>query len=124
MVLFMRLFIFALIIFLIYSAIRYFLNPKHKLKLAHAQGKFYFLDDISNARKNFLLTYRGILFEGEKYLSTPNHSFEVVSISIWLKDPSVLHEVDQEELLKIESAINQHYPNAKIEWKNHLNKVK
>ncbi|CAH0346270.1 sigma-w pathway protein ysdB [Bacillus sp. CECT 9360] len=123
MILLMRLFIFAFIIFLVYFAIRYFINPKRKLKLAQAQGKFYFLDEISNARKNFLLTYRGVFFEGEKYLGTPNHSSEVVSIFIWLKDSSALHELDEEDRLKIESAINQHYPSAKIEWKNHLNKV-
>ena len=77
---FIRFLLFALIIFLIYSAIKYLLNPKRKLELAHEQKQFYFLDYKNDVRKNFHLTYKGVLFEGEKYLGTTENAFEVVSV--------------------------------------------
>lgn len=36
-----RFLLFALIIFLIYSLIKYLLNPKRKLELAHEQKRFF-----------------------------------------------------------------------------------
>ena len=65
MALFFRIFIIVSIILIIYSGIRYLLHPKRKLELAHEQKRFYFLDDPNNVRKNFLLTYKGVLFEGK-----------------------------------------------------------
>ena len=43
MALFLRLILFLIIIFLLYTAIKYMLSPRRKLELAHEQGKFYFL---------------------------------------------------------------------------------
>ena len=63
--------------------IKFILNPKRKLELAHEQKRYYYLDDPNNVRKNFLLTYKGVLFEGEKYLGTTEDSFDVISIFIW-----------------------------------------
>src|SRR5690554_1286891 len=82
----LRFLIFALIIFLIYSLIKYVINPKRKLELAHEQKKFYVFDHKNDVRKNFLLTYKGVLFEGEKYLGTTDDAFEVVNIFIWPHD--------------------------------------
>src|SRR5690606_41891769 len=84
-----RIAIFAAIIFLIYSAIRYLLHPKRKLELAHEQKKFYFLDEPNNVRKNFLLTYKGVLFEGEKYLGTTEDAFDVVSVFVFPRNVKI-----------------------------------
>ena len=113
-----RFFLFALILFLIYRVIKFILNPKRKLELAYEQKKYFFLDDQNNVRKNFLLTYKGVLFEGEKYLGTTDTSFDVVSIFIW---PHQIHDLKGfvlEDFLFIEGKISEYYPTAKLEWKS------
>lgn len=114
----LRFVLFATIIFLIYSVIKYILSPKRKLELAHEQKKYYFLDYEENVRKNFLLTYKGVLFEGEKYLGTTKHAFEVVSIFIWPRNTASLKGLVRDDFLFIERKIHEHYPNAKIDWKS------
>ncbi|USK69449.1 sigma-w pathway protein ysdB [Peribacillus asahii] len=118
MALLFRLILLAFIVFLLYTAIKYMLNPRRKLELAHEQGKFYFLDDPKNIRKNFLLTYNGVLFEGEKYLGTTERSFEVVSIFIWPKNTADLKGLKRDDFLKIEAAIKKQYPASAIDWKS------
>lgn len=113
-----RLIIFALIIFLIYSLIKYVINPKRKLELAHEQKKFYIYDHKNDVRKNFLLTYKGVLFEGEKYLGTTENAFEVINIFIWPHDVAKLYGLVREDFLFIEKHIKENYPNAEIDWKS------
>lgn len=113
-----RLLLFALILFIIYSVIKYLLNPKRKLELAHEQKNFYYLDDPNNVRKNLLLTYKGVLFEGEKYLGTTDHAFEIVSVFLWPRSSSALKGLTREDFLFIERKIHEKYPNAKIDWKS------
>ncbi|MBU8879655.1 sigma-w pathway protein ysdB [Bacillus sp. FJAT-29790] len=114
----LRLLLFALIFFLIYSVVKYLLNPKRKLELAHEQKRYYFLDDQDNVRKNFLITYKGVLFEGEKYLGTTENAFEVISIFIWPRSTAALKGMVREDLQFIERKINENYPNARIDWKS------
>ena len=118
MALILRLILIIIIFFLLYTAIKYMLSPRRKLELAHEQGKFYFLDDQKNIRKNFLLTYQGVLFEGEKYLGTTNRAFEVVSIFIWPKKTDDLNGLERKDFLAIEEAVNKLYPAAQIDWKS------
>lgn len=113
-----RLLILALMIFLIVKTIKYIANPKRKLELAHEQKQFYFWDIQENVRKNFSLTYKGVLFEGEKYLGTTDNAFEVVSVFIWAKDPDKLQGLEREDFLNIQAEVKKHYPNARIDWKN------
>lgn len=113
-----RLLLFALIIFLIVKAIRYILNPKRKLELAHEHKQFYFWDKRDDVRKNFLITYKGVLFEGEKYLGTTDKAFEIVSIFIWAKDTNKLQGLKRDDFLTIEAELQKHYPNVVINWKN------
>lgn len=113
-----RFLLFALIIFLIYSVIKYLLNPKRKLELAHEQKRYFFLDDQNNVRKNFMITYKGVLFEGEKYLGTTQNAFEVISIFVWPHDIASLKGMVREDLQFIERKIQESYPNAKIDWKS------
>jgi len=113
-----RLLLLAAIIFIFYRLIKYLVNPKRKLELAQEQKNFYLLDDIENVRKNFLLTYKGVLFEGEKYLGTTEYAFEVVSILIWPKNNASLKGLAYEDFLFIEDQINEVYPGATISWKS------
>jgi hypothetical protein len=108
----------ALIIFIIYSIFKYLLNPKRKLELAHEQKNFYLLDQKNNVRKNFLLTYKGVLFEGEKYLGTTEKSFEVISIFIWPKNPEKLEGLKKQDFSFIQKEVRKQYPDAIIDWKS------
>ncbi|MED4453264.1 sigma-w pathway protein ysdB [Metabacillus fastidiosus] len=117
-VVFIRIVLIALFFFLIYSLFKYLFNPKRKLELAHEQKEFYLLDDKENVRKNFTLTYRGVLFEGEKYLGTTSQSFEVVSIFIWPKMENKLNGFSIFDFNYIQDRLKLEYPYAKIEWKS------
>ncbi|WP_345243540.1 sigma-w pathway protein ysdB [Pontibacillus salipaludis] len=110
-------------VLLIYTAYKYVMNPKRKLELAQDKKQFYFLDDPENVKKNFLLTYKGVLFEGEKYLGTTENSFDVVSISVWTSQPNSLKGFERNDLYFVEREILIHYPHARVEWKNPVNKL-
>ncbi|HAQ08049.1 MAG TPA: sigma-w pathway protein ysdB [Bacillus bacterium] len=118
MILLLRFIILLLFIFLLYSSVKYLFHPKRKLELAHEQKRYYFWDENENVRKNFLLTYKGVLFEGEKYLGTTQTAFEVVSIFIWPKKTSALKGLVLEDFEFIERKIRESYPVAKIDWKS------
>lgn len=117
-VLILRLMILIAIIVLIYAGFRYLLNPKRKLELSQEQKQFYLLDEEGNVHKNFLLTYKGALFEGEKYLGTTDQSFDIITISISVKDSSKLRGFTKEDFLYLEKEIIKSYPHASINWKD------
>jgi hypothetical protein len=113
-----RLVIFFLILYLLYRSVKYIMDPKRKLELAQEQKRFYFLDDQENVRKNFHVTYKGVRFEGEKYLGATEKSFEVVSIFVWSKNISSLKGLTQEDFQYLQNEIKERYPNAKLDWKS------
>lgn len=98
-------------------------NPKRKLDDAYERGQYYFYDDVKNVRKNFFISYKGALFEGEKYLGTTEDSFEVVSIFVWVKDEATLQGFTKEDFLFLEKEIRMNYPDAQINWKNPIEKL-
>ncbi|MFS0636359.1 sigma-w pathway protein ysdB [Mesobacillus foraminis] len=114
----LRLILFASIIFLLYRTVRYLIHPKRKLELAQEQKRFFLLDDQENVRKNFLVTYKGVMFEGEKYLGTTEYAFEVVSIFMWPKNSAALKGLSYEDFLVIENEVHELYPGAAISWKS------
>jgi hypothetical protein len=118
-----RLLILALIIYLFYRSIKYIIDPKRKLELAQEQKRFYFLDDQENVRKNFYVTYKGVLFEGEKYLGTTEDSFEVVSIFVWVNNVSSLKGLGYEDFQYVQNEIKERYPKAKIDWKSPIHEL-
>ncbi|KAA0549563.1 sigma-w pathway protein ysdB [Bacillus sp. BGMRC 2118] len=123
MVLLLRLLILIGIVVLLYVGFKYVINPKRKLELAQEHHQYHFLDDSRNVHKNFLLTYKGALFEGEKYLGTTSHSFEVVTISLSVKNSSKLQGFTKEDFIHIEQKINAAYPHAKINWKSPMKEL-
>ncbi|PLR98095.1 sigma-w pathway protein ysdB [Bacillus sp. T33-2] len=118
MLLLVRFLLFALILFILYRMVKYVIDPKRKLELAHEQKRYFFLDDENNIRKNFLVTYKGVLFEGEKYLGTTDNAFEVVSIFVWPRNTASLKGLVREDFLFIERKILDHYQNAVVDWKS------
>ncbi|MCM3619395.1 sigma-w pathway protein ysdB [Sutcliffiella horikoshii] len=113
-----RLALLALVAFIIYSIFKYLLNPKRKLEIAHEQNNFFMLDQKSNVRKNFLLTYKGVMFEGEKYLGTTDRAFEVISIFIWPKNTEKLQGLKKQDFEFIQKEVRKQYPDALIDWKS------
>lgn len=118
-----RVIIIAFIIYLFYRGIRYLTDPKRKLDEAHELEKYYFYDDVKNVRKNFFITYKGAMFEGEKYLGTTDNAFEIVSIFVWVKDEAKLQGFTKEDFQFLASEIASNYPNAKINWKNPIEQL-
>lgn len=119
----LRFVVLAFIIYLFYRGISFLMDPKRKLDEAVEKNAYYFYDDIKNVRKNFFITYKGALFEGEKYLGTTKDSFEVVSIFVWVKDTMTLQGMTKEDFLFLENEIHMNYPEAKISWKNPIEKL-
>lgn len=113
-----RVLFFVGIVALAYYWLRYLLHPKRKLELAHEKGKPYLLDEVKNVRKNFLVTYNGVLFEGEKYLGTTEQAFVVKQIFIWTQSPSKLKGFEKEDFYEIEDMVRNQYPEAAIDWKS------
>ncbi len=118
-----RLLIIALIIYLFYKILRYLFDPKRKLDEAYEKDQYYYYDDIKNVRKNFFITYKGAMFEGEKYLGTTEQAFEVVSIFIWIKDPSKLQGFTKEDFYFLQKEILMNYPDATINWKSPIEQL-
>lgn len=118
-----RFLIIALIIYIFYKVVRFLTDPKRKLDEAYEKGQYYFFDDVKNVRKNFFISYKGALFEGEKYLGTTEDSFEVVSIFVWVHDTMKLQGLTKEDFLYLEKEILLNYPKAKISWKNPIEQL-
>ncbi|UJF28149.1 sigma-w pathway protein ysdB [Planococcus sp. 107-1] len=123
MAFFIRLIVIALIIYLFYRLIRYVVDPKRKLDAAIEANTYYFYDDVKNVRKNFFITLRGAVFEGEKYLGTTEDAFEVVSIFVWAENPDMLQGFTKEDFYFLEKEIQMNYPAAKINWKNPIEQL-
>ncbi len=118
-----RFVIIAIIIYLFYRGIRYLTDPKRKLDDAYEQERYYFYDDVKNVQKNFFITYKGAMFEGEKYLGTTDHSFDVVSIFVWVKNESKLQGFTKDDFRFLQSEILSNYPEATISWKNPIEQL-
>lgn len=116
MAIFIRIFLFFLIIFLAYMAIKYLFHPKRKLELAHQNKELYLLDDYKQVRKNLLVTQKGVLFEGEKYLGTADEAFRVVHIKLWVHNKNDLHGLKITDFEQIETLLFKRYPYATVEW--------
>lgn len=66
----LRIILLALFAYCIYAVVKYVANPKRRLKLAQSKEHFYIIDEQNNTRKNFQLTYKGVLLR-EKSIFLP-----------------------------------------------------
>lgn len=118
MAFFMRCILLALIIFLIYLFLKTTLRPSRKFRHAVKQKRFYMIDTKNNVRKNFLLTFKGVVFEGEKHLGTNKNSDAVDTIYIRICNPDKLEGMIRNDFFFIEQKILKVYPEAQIHWDN------
>ncbi|KGR76818.1 hypothetical protein [Ureibacillus sinduriensis] len=118
-----RLLIIVLVVYIFYKGVRYLTDPKRKLDEAFEKGEYYFYDDVKNVRKNFFISYKGAIFEGEKYLGTTENAFEVVSIFVWVHDTMKLQGLTKDDFYYLENEIKMSYPLANINWKNPIEQL-
>ncbi|ELK47256.1 sigma-w pathway protein ysdB [Halobacillus sp. ACCC02827] len=118
-----RLLLLVAIAFILYTAYKFLINPRRKLDTAKDKKQFYFHDNKENSKENFLLTWKGLVFEGEKYLGATEDAFEVVNISVSAHHPERLQGLDREDIYFMEKEILIRYPYATIEWKYPMNRL-
>ena len=121
--LFLRFVILALLIFAFYKLLQYIFDPKRKLDEAYEKGNYYVYDDVKDVRKNFFITYKGALFEGEKYLGTTENSFDVISIFVSVHNLAELQGLTKEDFEFLQNEILVSYPSAKISWIEPIEKL-
>lgn len=116
MTLLFRIVIIFVIIYVCYKFVHYLVDPKRKLDEAFKNEQFYFLDDAKNVRKNFFITYKGVLFEGEKYLGTAEDAFDTLSIFVSVHNLDKLHVLTKDDVFFLQQQIEASYPEANISW--------
>lgn len=104
------------ILVLAFLILKYIFNSKRKLELAHQKKELFLLDDFNNVRKNLLVTQKGVLFEGEKYMGTADEAFRVVHIKLWPHKAPDLHGLTTKDFIEVEKQLFDIYPYAAIEW--------
>ncbi|MCM2531450.1 sigma-w pathway protein ysdB [Neobacillus pocheonensis] len=117
MVWLLRFVLLFLIIFFLSFVFKLLFTSKRKLDAARRQKRFLLLDH-KDVRRNFILTYKGDVFAGEKYLGNSDNILDVVSICIWSQSTSTLNGLVKEDLYFIERKIHEQYPIAEITWKS------
>ncbi|MFC7061574.1 sigma-w pathway protein ysdB [Halobacillus seohaensis] len=122
-ILLLRTLLLVAVAFLIYTAYKFYINPQRKLDIAHDKKEFYFYDDPENTKQNFFITYKGLMFEGEKYLGATEDAFEVLTINISTQQPENLKGFERNDLYFIEEQVLMSYPYAKIEWKYPISRL-
>ena len=122
-VIILRLALLALLVYVVYRAVQFLGSPDRRLKSAQAKKHFYFLDEQKNARKNLKLTFKGVLFEGEKHIPSKDHPLFIHTIFVWTEAPEEkLSSFTEEDFAKLEENIKAHYPDCKIDWDSNIQK--
>ncbi|MEC1262843.1 sigma-w pathway protein ysdB [Bacillus swezeyi] len=125
LVIILRLALLALLIYVVYKAVLFLGSPKRRLKSAQAKEHFYFLDEQKNTRKNFKLTFKGVLFEGEKHIPAKDHPLFIHTIFVWTdSSEEKLGTFTEADFNELEERIKQRYPDCKIDWDSSIQKWK
>lgn len=119
-----RILLLALLVYFIYMAVKFYSNPKRRLKLAQSKENFYFFDEQKNTRKNLQLTYKGVLFEGEKHIPSKDHPLFIHTIFVWTEAPEKLSGFSADDFEEVEKRVLERYPNCKIDWDQPIKKAK
>jgi hypothetical protein len=111
-------FVLLFFLFFLFSyVLKSLFTSKRKLEAARKHKRFLLIDD-QDVRKNFLLTYKGAIFAGEKYMGPADNTFDVVSIIISPENAVSLKELVKDDFFYMDKKILECYPNAEIHWKS------
>lgn len=113
----LRFILLFFIIFVLFFAGKFLFTSSRKLEAARKHKRFLLIDH-DDVRKNFMLTYKGAVFAGEKYMGTKDNTFDVVSILIWPENTATLKGMIRDDFFYMDKKILEHYPNAEINWKS------
>ena len=118
MILIFRTLLFILIAIAFYWCFRFFLNPQRKLAQALEEKRTLIMDDTSSVHRNILIAYKGVLFEGEKYMGTTPEAFQIIKIHIWARDNQKLVGLEKRDFGDLKQLVQGRYPFAEISWKS------
>lgn len=118
MILIFRTLLFILIAIVIYWCFRFFLNPQRKLAQALEDKRTLIMDDKTSVHRNILIAYKGVLFEGEKYMGTTQDAFQIIKIHIWARDNQKLVGLEKKDFEDLKQLVLRRYPYAELSWKN------
>lgn len=118
-----RVLIILALFFIFFATVQYIRSPQRKIQKAKEMYSFYFLDEPEDNKKNLQFTYKGCLFEGEKYLGTTETAFEVVNIDVTVRRPIELRGITKTDLAFLEEEILSKYPYATVNWKHPINQL-
>lgn len=113
----LRFILLFLLFLIVYLGMKPFFNSSRKLETARKHKRFLLLDD-EDIRKNFIVTYQGAVFVGEKYMGEKDNGVDVVSVFIWPDNTAALKGLIKEDFTFLTEKIHQKYPNADIHWKS------
>ncbi|QHZ47999.1 hypothetical protein [Bacillus sp. NSP9.1] len=117
LVIMIRLALLALLIYAVYRIVQFLGSPDRRLKTAQAKKHFYFFDERKNTRKNFRLTFKGVLFEGEKHIPSKDHPLFIHTVFVWTESPEEkLGAFTAADFSELEEKIKQRFPDCKIDW--------
>ena len=97
----LRIVLLALLIYFIYMCVKFYANPKRRLRLAQSKENFILLTNRKHA-KNLQLTYKGVLFEGEKHIPSKDHPLFIHTIFVWTENPEKLNRFSAGDFEEVE----------------------
>jgi hypothetical protein len=118
-----RFVLFLAVIALAYFLIKYLINPKRKLELAFENEEYFLYDNKKDVKRKLLLTYKGLLLEGEKVLGTAEEAFRVIHIKMSPPIKGSLHDITKKDFEEIERKLFKEYPYATIEWSSPIKEL-
>ncbi|MBP1930332.1 sigma-w pathway protein ysdB [Ammoniphilus resinae] len=116
MPIFFRFILFIVFVVSLIWIITYLINPKRKLQSALESGTTLLMDNRKSVHQNLFLAYKGVLFEGEKYMGTTDDAFHIIKIHLWPKTKDSLVGLDKADFKRIEQIILTHYPHSQVLW--------
>ena len=119
--------IVRIIIVVILAALTYIImkrisDPKRKLDKAYKTGQFYFYDDPKNPRQNFFVAFKGVIFEGEKYVQVAEEGEKKFTIFIKPTKAEQLLHYTKKDFLFVQHQVQARYPKAHLSWISSIEK--
>jgi hypothetical protein len=114
----LRVALLAIIVIIVYGCLKYYIRPGRKISNALEQKQTLIMDDKQSVHKNILVAYKGVLFEGEKYMGTKGEAFHITNIHLWARDNQKLVGLGIEDFSEIKRIIHSQYPHAELTWRS------
>jgi hypothetical protein len=118
----LRILIVVVLAALTYIIMKRLSDPKRKLDKAYKTGQFYFYDDPKNPRQNFFVAFKGVIFEGEKYVEIAQDNDKRFTIFIKPNKAEQLLHYTNQDFRFVQHQVQARYPKAQISWISSIEK--